>query len=84
MDARCLALTGSDQHGRWLPLYLRAYDDYREAIFTYLALPLVMVLPKPLIALRLLAVLIGLGTVWVSYCLGRRLFGTSVGLWSAL
>jgi 4-amino-4-deoxy-L-arabinose transferase-like glycosyltransferase len=84
VDARCLGLTACDRYGAFLPFYLKAYDDYREAAFTYLAAPLVLSLHDALVAVRLVAVCVGVGTVWLVYRLGRAMFSAPVGQWAAL
>ena len=84
VDARWIGLSGRDRHGEAFPLYPRGLDDYRDAAFTYLAVPLVLTLSDSLLAIRSLAVAIGLATVFLTYLLGKRLFGEPAGRWAAL
>jgi 4-amino-4-deoxy-L-arabinose transferase-like glycosyltransferase len=84
VDARYLGLSGRDLHGELFPLYLRGLDDYRDAAFTYLAIPLVLAIDDSLLAIRSLAAAIGLATVLLTYLVGRRLLDERAGLWAAL
>src|SRR5579862_7182100 len=38
-NAYSLLKTGRDEYGAFLPIILRAYDDYRPALLSYLIIP---------------------------------------------
>jgi hypothetical protein len=67
--------------GRLLPLMTQ---DYIGAINTYAALPFFWLLGINLVSLRLMAVAVGLITLWLLYCLARDLYGPTAALLAVL
>ena len=64
---------------RFLPL-----SDGKTPLFMWAMIPLFKIFDDPLYAGRFLSVLSGFGTLVGVFLLGRRIFGSSVALWSAL
>lgn len=91
-NAYSILKTGKDEYGYFLPILLRAYDDYRPALYVYLVVPFVSVLGLQVFAVRLPSVLLSIGTVIAVYFLGKALFDTEknknfatwIGLFAAL
>lgn len=82
IDAQCIWETGKDRHGTFLPLYLRAFDDYREGIFVLAATPLSAII-TPWKGLRILSFAIGMITIVVTYGAVRRIIGPRAAIWGA-
>ncbi|MEK7533153.1 MAG: glycosyltransferase family 39 protein [Patescibacteria group bacterium] len=70
-NAYSILTTGKDEYGSVLPMLLRAYDDFRPALYVYLTIPFVWVLGLTVVAVRLPSVLLSLITVYVTYLIGR-------------
>lgn len=87
VDARCLFESGADQHGATYPIYLRAFGDYREGVFVYLASAFVSSAQRPLAAIRLFSAAVGVATVLLVYLAGRSWAkeeaGARIGAWAA-
>lgn len=61
---------GADEYGTKFPLLLRAYDDFRPALYVYLVIPFVWLFGLSSIAVRLPSVLLSLLTVYLTYRIG--------------
>lgn len=83
-DAYSLYHTLRDRYGAFLPLFLRSFDDYREAVYAYLVIPSINIFGLNEFAVRLPSAIIGSCTVLVIYFLGKELFNKNVGLIAAL
>lgn len=70
-NAYSILTTGKDEYGTLLPMLLRAYDDFRPALYVYLSVPFVWLLGLTVVAVRLPSVLLSLLTVYVTYLIGR-------------
>lgn len=70
-NAYSIVHTGRDEYGKLFPMLLRAYDDYRPALYVYLTIPFVALLGLTAIAVRLPSVLLSILTVAVAYGIGR-------------
>lgn len=77
-NAFSLLRTGRDEYGTVLPLLLRAYDDYRPALYVYLTIPFVAVMGLTAAAVRMPSVLLSLITVWAAYGIGS-IIGKKLG-----
>lgn len=71
-NAYSLLLTGKDEFGASLPIALRAFGDWRPALYSYLAVPLIyffglteMAVRMPSIVLGSATILIVMGTAWI-------------------
>ena len=69
--------TGRDEYGTKLPILLRAYDDWRPALYVYLVIPFIKILGLSVTAVRLPSVLLSLITVFATYFLVQELFKNS-------
>lgn len=59
--------TSKDEYGNMLPLLLRAYDDWRPALYVYFVVPSVALFGLSPFAVRLPSVLMSLATILASY-----------------
>src|SRR3989344_5205034 len=73
-NAYSLIKTGHDEHGVAWPLVFRSFDDYKPAVYFYLALPFVALLGPTIWAVRLPSALLGVGSVIFVYLLENLLF----------
>ena len=83
-DAYCLALTGHDQHGEFLPLLSKGFGTYDETTYQYLVAPFAAVLGPGALAVRLPAALLGILTVLLLYFFVERTLDERVALAAAL
>lgn len=72
-NAYSIVKTGKDEYGTFLPMLLRAYDDWRPALYVYLTVPFVAVLGLVPVAVRLPSVVLSVLSVYVVYLLGKRI-----------
>lgn len=68
-NAYSILHTGKDEYGKFLPVVLRSYDDYKPALYTYLDIPFVGVLGLTEQAVRLPSALSGIAAVGIVYFL---------------
>lgn len=76
-NAYSILETGRDEYGNQLPILLRAYDDWRPALYVYLVIPLVKFLGLTAVAVRLPSVLLSLLAVLTTYFLTQELLRNS-------
>lgn len=79
-NAYSLLKTGADEYGRKWPLTLRSFDDYKGAIYSYLAMPFIALGGLKATMVRLPSVLAGTGLVLLAFLLGKKLFNRKAGL----
>jgi 4-amino-4-deoxy-L-arabinose transferase-like glycosyltransferase len=61
-NAYSILITGADEHGMKLPLFFKAFGEYKNPLFIYSLVPLIYVFGLSLWTVRLGAALFGLGT----------------------
>lgn len=87
-NAFSILKTGADEYGTKFPILLRAYDDYRPALYTYLVVPFVALFDLNVFAVRLPSVILGVLGILGTYFLVKELFPNakkfSIGETSAL
>ncbi len=83
-DAYSILETLRDRYGAFLPLFVRALDDYRESLFIYLMVPFLKVFGLNELAARLPSALIGIVTVAIAYFLTQELFNQKTALVASL
>ncbi len=74
-NAYSILQTGRDEYGKFLPVVLRSFDDYKPALYTYLTIPFVKVFGLNVLAVRLPSAIFGILTVLTGYFLVKELFG---------
>lgn len=65
--------TGKDEYGTPYPIVLRSFDDYKPALYTYLAIPSIIVFGLNVFAVRLPSAIFGLLTVVATFFLVKEL-----------
>jgi 4-amino-4-deoxy-L-arabinose transferase-like glycosyltransferase len=73
-DAYSIMHTGRDEFGAFMPVVLRSFDDYKPALYAYLAIPTVAVLGLTTYAVRLPSVAMGIVGILAMYFLVKELF----------
>jgi len=66
-NAFSLLKTGRDEYGKLLPLVLKSFGDYKPALYSYLAIPSVLVFGLSEFAVRLPSALFGILSVFLVY-----------------
>ena len=79
-NAYSIIQTGKDEYGAFLPVVLRSYDDYKPALYTYLAIPPIFVFGLTVFATRLPSAIFGILTIFITYLLIREVFKKKVWL----
>src|SRR3990170_6255987 len=77
-NAYSILKTGGDEYGSKFPLLLRAYDDWRPALYAYTVIPFVQIFDLNVVSVRLPSVILSVLTVVGVYFLVRKLFGQEV------
>ncbi len=73
-NAYSILRTGMDEFGTRYPIILRAYDDFRPALYVYAVAPMVAVFGLTPLAVRLPSVLLSLASIWGSYMIVKTWF----------
>lgn len=73
-NAYSIMKTGRDEYGQFLPIVLRSFDDYKPALYTYLAIPSIAIFGLNTFAVRLPSAIFGILTVLATYFLLKELF----------
>src|SRR5579883_434909 len=72
-NAYSLLHTGHDEYGYHLPILLRAYDDYRPALYVYLVIPFIKLFGLSVLSVRMPSVIMSLATVAMSFFLVKSM-----------
>ena len=71
-DAYSIIHTGSDQFGKYLPVVLRSFDDYKPAFYAYLTIPSILIFGLNVFGVRLPSAIFGiLSVLAVFFLLGE-------------
>src|SRR5258706_3112136 len=73
-NAYSILHTGRDEYGKFLPVILRSFDDYKPALYTYFVIPVIFFTNLSLWATRFPSAFLGVLTVFGTYLLVRELF----------
>lgn len=77
-NAYSILLTGKDEYGKFLPVVLRSFDDYKPAFYAYLVIPFIKLFGLSIISVRLPAILFGVISVFAVFLIVKELFGNEV------
>lgn len=83
-DAYSLLQTGADSFGEPWPLFLRSFEDYTPALYSYLSVPFMAIFNLSVLSTRLASAVVGVFTVALTYQFARRTFGDAAALIAAL
>lgn len=73
-NAYSVLYTGKDEYGKFLPIVLRSFDDYKPALYAYLIIPFIKVFGLSVVSVRLPSALFGIITVIATFFLVKELF----------
>ncbi len=73
-NAYSIMQTGKDEYGKFLPVVLRSFDDYKPALYSYLIIPFIKLVGLNIYAVRLPAVIFGILAVLATFFLVKELF----------
>ena len=79
-QAYSLLETGRDLTGRFMPFYLKSLSEYRTPLYIYSAVPFVAIFGLNEWGVRLPAVFWGIISIAGIFLVGRKLFGSKVGI----
>ncbi len=78
-NAYSILKTGRDEYGYHLPVLLRAYDDWRPALYVYIVVPFVQIFGLSVFAVRLPSVICSIFVLIFSYFIGKEI-STSINV----
>lgn len=73
-DAYSIIHTGKDEFGKFLPVVLRSFDDYKPALYAYLIIPAIFMFDLTTFAVRLPSAFFGIISVLAVFLLIREIF----------
>lgn len=73
-NAYSILLTGRDEYGKFLPVVLRSFDDYKPALYAYLVIPFIKIFDLTVVAVRFPSVIFGVLAVFLTYYIVKELF----------
>lgn len=73
-NAYSILHTGRDEYGKFLPIVLESFGDYKPALYAYLSIPPVAVFGLNVFAVRLPSAVLGVLTVIAVFFLVKELF----------
>ena len=73
-NANSILQTGRDEFGKFLPVVLRSFDDYKPALYTYLIIPVIPLFGLSVFAVRFPSAFLGVVSIITVFFLIRRLF----------
>ncbi|MDP2684965.1 MAG: glycosyltransferase family 39 protein [bacterium] len=73
-DAYSILHTGRDQFGKFLPVDLRSFNDYKPAFYAYLVMPSIYIFDLNIFAVRFPSAIFGILSVLATYFLVKELF----------
>lgn len=82
-NAYKILTTGADEVGRKMPLFFKAFGEYKNPIFIYLDVPLIFIFGIGEFAVRMLSVILGSLSVLTIYFAGQEIFNKKSGLIAA-
>lgn len=82
-NAYCISETGRDEHGEILPVYFKAFGEYKNPVLIYFAALLIKLFGPTVFTLRLAPAISGILAVFFTYKLAELYFDKLVSLLSA-
>lgn len=79
-NAYSILQTGRDEFGAFLPSILRSYNDYKPALYAYLAIPLIYLFDLNTFSVRLPSAIMGIASVLGTFFLTRQLLNLQNGM----
>lgn len=83
-NAYSILKTGKDEFGANFPIFLRSFDDYKPALYSYALIPFVKFLGLSETVVRIPSAIAGIFTILFVYLISKRLFNPKVGIIAGL
>src|SRR3989344_3916586 len=74
-NAYSILTTGKDEYGKFLPVVLRSFDDYKPALYAYFIIPFIPLFGLDIVSVRIPSVAFGVLAVVAVYFFVKELFG---------
>lgn len=74
-NAYSIIQTGRDEYGKFLPVVLRSFDDYKPALYAYLTIPSVQIFGLNTFAVRLPSAIFGILSILAVFYFIQEIFG---------
>ena len=71
-NAYSIIQTGKDEYGKFMPVVLRSFDDYKPALYMYLIIPFIFLFDVSVLAVRMPAAVVGVIGVVMTYLLVKE------------
>lgn len=79
-SAYSVMTTGMDEWGEKLPIFFRSYGEWKSAVYVYLMIPFIKLFGMNAWAVRLPGALAGILSVYLTYLIGKKIYGEKAGL----
>src|SRR3989344_4323054 len=76
-NAYSIMQTGRDEYGKFLPVILRSFDDYKPGLYAYLIIPFIKLFDLNTMTVRLPSAIFGVLAIIGTYFLVKELFKKS-------
>ncbi|OGK42493.1 hypothetical protein A3A74_05030, partial [Candidatus Roizmanbacteria bacterium RIFCSPLOWO2_01_FULL_35_13] len=76
-NAYSIMTTGRDEYGKFLPVILRSFDDYKPGLYAYLIIPFIKLFDLNTMTVRLPSAIFGVLAIIGTYFLVKELFKKS-------
>lgn len=76
-NAYSIMLSGKDEYGKFLPVVLQSFDDYKPALYAYLVIPFIKLLSLNIISVRLPSIIFGIITIFTVFALVKLIIPQS-------
>lgn len=83
-NAYCIAETLRDEHNQFLPLYFRAFNEYKDPVPIYLTAIFIKILGPTVFAVRFMPAVCGTLTIFIVYLIVQIYFFRGIALLAAL
>lgn len=81
-NAYSIFKTGKDEYGKFLPVVLESFNDYKPALYMYLIIPFLPVFDVSLLSVRLPSAILGIVAVITTFFLIKELFGKQITIYN--
>src|SRR5690348_7849388 len=77
-NAFSLMHTGKDEYGKFLPLTLRSFDDYKSAIPAYLVIPFIAIFGLNEVGVRMVSVIAGVFAILLVFLITKKITNSRI------
>ncbi|HMS22614.1 MAG TPA: glycosyltransferase family 39 protein [Candidatus Levybacteria bacterium] len=77
-NAYSILETGRDEYGKFIPVVLQSFDDYKPALYAYFIIPFLKIFGLSIVSVRLPAIIFGVISIITIFFIMRELFKQSI------